>query len=202
MEEEYPDPETVIVPTVQLEGYIKPSVITGTFLGGDIDPINLNAMSGHITIEGLIMFEEGYRHEPYLCSEGYVTIDFGLKLSDTKGLNPKDFVHCMQPKEDAIKDLKARLELAQGQLNLAFGSTYSNLSHGRRLIIQSMAYQLGIDGVRKFKKMWAMIEAENYLGAAHEMLDSKWSKQTPCRADRHEMVMRCNDIDLVYGELV
>ena len=53
-----------------------------------------------------------------------------------------------------------------------------------------MAYQMGMDGLKSFRKMWAAIEAEDYESAANEMLDSKWHEQTPERAETLAFLMR------------
>jgi lysozyme len=45
-----------------------------------------------------------------------------------------------------------------------------------------MAYQMGVVGVLKFKKMLLAIKDKNYALASHEMLDSTWAIQTSNRA--------------------
>ena len=47
-----------------------------------------------------------------------------------------------------------------------------------------MIFQLGETGVSKFKNMWKALEQSHpeYSTAASEMLDSRWAKQTPNRA--------------------
>ena len=45
-----------------------------------------------------------------------------------------------------------------------------------------MVFQLGKTGVSKFKNMWKALSALEYSTAASEMLDSRWAKQTPNRA--------------------
>ena len=45
-----------------------------------------------------------------------------------------------------------------------------------------MIFQLGKTGVSKFKNMWKALSELNYVGASFEMLDSRWAKQTPNRA--------------------
>ena len=50
-------------------------------------------------------------------------------------------------------------------------------------IILEMVFQLGKTGVRKFKKMWSALKNNDYKKASEEMLDSKWAKQTPERAE-------------------
>jgi lysozyme len=48
-----------------------------------------------------------------------------------------------------------------------------------------MVFQLGETGVSKFKNMWKALEQDPpaYSVAASEMLDSRWAKQTPNRAN-------------------
>jgi lysozyme len=47
-----------------------------------------------------------------------------------------------------------------------------------------MIFQLGGNGVSKFRKMWAALQEDppNYFEAHVQMLDSRWAKQTPNRA--------------------
>ena len=49
-------------------------------------------------------------------------------------------------------------------------------------IIIEMVFQLGETGVSKFKNMIKALKIPDYQTAAIEMLDSKWAKQTPERA--------------------
>jgi lysozyme len=49
-------------------------------------------------------------------------------------------------------------------------------------IIIEMIFQLGKTGVSKFRNMWKALSGLDYSTAASEMLDSRWAKQTPNRA--------------------
>ncbi len=49
-------------------------------------------------------------------------------------------------------------------------------------LIIEMIFQLGKTGVSKFRNMWKHLSALEYSSAASEMLDSRWAKQTPNRA--------------------
>ena len=53
-----------------------------------------------------------------------------------------------------------------------------------------MVFQLGMGGVSKFKKMWKALKQNNYQIASEEMLDSRWAKQTPKRAEELSNVMK------------
>ena len=49
-------------------------------------------------------------------------------------------------------------------------------------LIIEMVFQLGKTGVSKFRNMWKALSGLDYSTAASEMLDSRWAKQTPNRA--------------------
>jgi len=57
-------------------------------------------------------------------------------------------------------------------------------------IIIEMIFQLGKTGVSKFRNMWKALSELNYVGASYEMLDSRWAKQTPNRANDMADTMR------------
>jgi lysozyme len=151
-----------------------------------------------VDIAKILRFEEGYRTKPYLCSEGYVTIGYGTKLHKEKGLDPEGF--CIEfngpiAEEFLNKDV-ADLDIALFKSEQ--GGVYDSLEEARVDIIISMAYQMGVGGVMKFKNMWAALAEENYEEAAKQMLDSKWARQTPARANRHAEVMRTGSTEVYY----
>ena len=53
-----------------------------------------------------------------------------------------------------------------------------------------MVFQLGVGGVGKFKKMWEALRKKDYGEASFQMMDSRWAKQTPNRAESLSKVMR------------
>tara|TARA_R110002153_G_C13320024_1_gene497007 strand:- start:3129 stop:3587 length:459 start_codon:yes stop_codon:yes gene_type:complete len=152
-----------------------------------------------MNIYELLRFEEGFRADPYLCSEGYVTVGVGTKLHTDKGLDPNSF--CISVSK-AQADEWVRSKLTTQSFSLSKQPAYAGLSDDRKAIIQSMAYQLGVTGLFNFKKMWAALEDAAYDEAADEMLDSMWAIQTPERADRHAEVMGWGILENVYEGLV
>ena len=46
----------------------------------------------------------------------------------------------------------------------------------------NMAYQMGVPGLLRFKKMLSALEAGDWKTAEKEALDSLWARQTPRRA--------------------
>jgi lysozyme len=65
---------------------------------------------------------------------------------------------------------------------------WGTLDEGRRDVLVEMAFQIGIDGLRKFAKMLAAIASHDFKAAAAAGIDSLWAKQTPARA--HELMHR------------
>lgn len=183
-----PAVEPIAVPTIKPEVVAKSAPLTTW----DIDTMNLIK---------ILAFEEGFRTDPYLCSEGFVTIGLGTKLHKSKGMDPADFPIKVTRRiaeewlhtEVAVKDSKL--------LRSNSGHTYANLSDDQRAIILSMAYQMGVRGVLNFRRMWHALAEGNDDQAALEALDSSWAQQTPERAERHARVLRGESLEEVYGEI-
>ena len=51
-------------------------------------------------------------------------------------------------------------------------------------ILCEMIYQMGFAGVSKFKMMITALKEKDFKEAAKQMLDSRWAKQTPSRANQ------------------
>ena len=123
----------------------------------------------------MIKKHEGFRGMPYNDSLGFLTIGYGTKLPLTE--------------EEAELLLKHRLDEKVIELSEK-EPFYLELPETAQKVIANMAYQMGVGGVLKFKKMWAALKNRNYKKAADEMLDSKWAKQTPNRAKELAEIMR------------
>lgn len=117
---------------------------------------------------------EGYRLDPYFCTEGHLTGGYGHKILEgevvptTKEgwdlLFEKDFNKAW----DSMIDLCSTHEL--------------NIHIKAQGILCEMIFQMGASGVSKFKNMILALKSKSYSVAASEMLDSRWAKQTPNRA--------------------
>ena len=140
-------------------------------------------------IRKIIKTEEGFRTHPYLCSEGYVTIGYGTKLHNKKGMDPKDFSLVVN-EESAMALLTVEVNHIVNRLVAGpYSATFRDIDKVRKDILISMAYQMGTNGLYGFKRMWVALANKDYLTAAEEMLDSAWAKQTPERAHRHTLAM-------------
>ncbi|WP_199707265.1 glycoside hydrolase family protein [Teichococcus wenyumeiae] len=66
----------------------------------------------------------------------------------------------------------------------------TRLTPVRRMVLEAMAFQMGLAGLLGFKNTLAMVERGDYAGAAAGMLNSQWARQTPARAKRMADLMR------------
>jgi len=117
-----------------------------------------------------IKYHEGLRLKPYKCTAGKLTIGYGRNLED-RGIT----------KYEAELLLAHDLGEIESQLNdkLEF---WNALDHVRQAVLINMAFNIGINGLMKFKKTLAAIGNGEYSYAAIEMMDSRWAKQVPNRA--------------------
>lgn len=126
-------------------------------------------------------FEEGQvkkngLHVAYQDHLGFWTLGIGRLIDERKGggLTDEEVNYLLQ--NDIARchaDLTRRMP------------GYIKLSPVRQRAILNMAFQLGVDGVLKFKKMIAALGRGDYATAEAEALDSKWAKaDTPQRARR------------------
>lgn len=148
-----------------------------------------------MTIFDLLEYEEGFSSTPYICTEGYVTIGYGSKLS-VKGA-PLELFTLTVSKKTAQCMLEEHLKEVDKYLST---KPLSYANKDRYTILQSMCYQLGSSGLNGFKNMWKAIESGDWEEAAKQALDSKWARQTPERANRHAEVLRTGSLDKVYNK--
>jgi lysozyme len=145
-------------------------------------------------IEKVLEFEEGYKADPYYCSERYPTIGIGKKIGPKNASLSMYKFTCSR--EVAYVWLSEELKYIRN--SLIKHAWYVNLNSDRQDIIKSMAYQLGMSGLLKFKNMIAALEDKDYEKAAEEALSSKWARQTPERAKRHAEVLRTGKLSSSY----
>jgi lysozyme len=130
----------------------------------------------------IIAVEEGWRGRPYYCSENFPTVGFGFRIGD-KGAPLPNFRLPLAAGEVWLDELIKELLHNAGHLT-------AGLNPVREAVMLSMAYQMGVTGLLGFKNMQSAIDRRAYWEAADHMLDSRWAKQTPARAERHAEMMR------------
>ena len=143
-------------------------------------------------IKTRIKREEGYKLLPYtleyetdrgkVVKENFQTGGYGHQIK--KGETHAHFTYTRDYWERVFeKDFE---KAHNGALKL-LGDNINPVAVG---IVTEMVYQMGYEGVSKFKETLRLINNENYYAASDEMLDSNWAHQTPERALRLSKIMR------------
>ena len=121
---------------------------------------------------------EGYRNKVYLDTLGKRTVGGGHLCVEDFWEDDKEYEESFLM-EILQKDLQ---EAIRGAKELMEEHGCADIDEIAQEIIIEMVFQLGKNGVSKFRNMWKALSEKNYIGASYEMLDSKWAKQTPNRA--------------------
>jgi len=121
--------------------------------------------------------DEGLKLKPYRCTAGKLTIGVGRNLDDV-GISAGE----------AMALLDHDIERVIIQLNYHF-PWWSELSDARQRVLLNMAFNLGIEGLIKFRNTLALIQDGKYRDAAKAMLDSRWATQVGNRARRLAKMM-------------
>ena len=115
------------------------------------------------------------RHVVYDDHLGFATIGYGRLVDRRRG--------------GGLTDAEAEFLLSNdiGRLtwDLSFRLPwFSDLDEPRQGALINMAFQLGVNGLLRFKRTLAHCEAGDWAKAEREALNSNWAKQTPNRARR------------------
>ena len=137
-------------------------------------------------IQRLVM-HEGCRLQPYYCTRGKQTIGVGRNLDDNPLTEEEirvcgDWEHGIT-KQSAFYLLRNDIKRCEKECRkeIAF---YELLDGERQYALLDMVFQLGIGGVKKFKKMLMAMACGYWEDASKECLNSKYAQQTPKRAKR------------------
>jgi lysozyme len=144
-------------------------------------------------IIAMLEVHEGLRLKTYSCTAGYNTIGIGRNL-DTNPLSKKERadleargVDCSDPanmilstKGDAYYLLLNDLQSVYTKLRAQI-PRFAELSQVRQDVLADMAYNMGVAGLMRFKKMFEALETALQTGdhrpVVAQMLNSKWARQ-------------------------
>ena len=125
-----------------------------------------------------LKIHEGYKPTVYKCTAGVDTIGVGFAIKD---------LELSEEVCDLI--LTEKLEVLEERFEKKFDWFKTSPVEVRNVML-NMAYQLGFAGFCKFKKTIALLEEKDWEKASKEMLDSKWAKQTPNRANELSEIIK------------
>ena len=121
---------------------------------------------------------EGFRDKVYKCTEGFDTIGYGFAVKDL--VLDKDIAE-----EILLRKVESLISRVRKKFNWL--DTVPQAVQG---VLVEMSYQMGLSGVSKFKKALHAMQMLQWNVAADELLDSRWAKQTPNRAQELSDIIR------------
>lgn len=71
---------------------------------------------------------------------------------------------------------------------------FGDLNGPRKIVIMSMVFNIGINGLKEFKNMVNAMTKKNYEKAANEMLNSLWASQVKKRAVALSEIMKTGEL--------
>jgi lysozyme len=163
-----------------------------------------------ITTKKVIEAEEGVRLKSYKDKLGFKTIGTGFNMDQTgakklwkeAGVSVSfDDAYNGTPisEEDSAKLFELTYNKVREQANDVV-SNYTDLSPNRQAVIDSLIFQMGVTGAKKFKKFREAVERGDWERAAEELLDSKFARtDAPNRARRAAEMIR-GDLSLEEAE--
>lgn len=137
-----------------------------------------------MNLKELLIKHEGMKLDLYQCPAGFWTIGVGRNL-EANGISVDEALLLLQ------NDIN-RCEASITGLD-SFSGFWPALTEARQAVLISMAFNLGMGGLLRFKKMIAALQALDFQQAAEEMLDSQWATQVGQRAVELSSMMETGD---------
>ena len=129
-------------------------------------------------LEALLRLHEGERLKPYTDTTGHLTIGVGRHLTDM-GITA------------AESEMLLRTDVARTREAVCRAWPWvEQLDPVRQAVVLDMAFNLGVKGLKQFKRTLALLQKGRWEAAADAMLDSLWAKQVGQRAVRLAQMVR------------
>ena len=151
------------------------------------------------TISQRLILHEGIRLKPYYCSRGKQTIGVG-RCIDTNPLTKEeekvvgDWHHGIT-KGAAIYLLHNDIKRIYKELKKKI-DFFTDLDNERQYALIDMAFNLGVKGLLKFKRMLRALSHGNYEVAAQECMDSVYAQTVGIRAWRIAIIFKTGEFKL------
>ena len=132
--------------------------------------------------------DEGCKYEIYKDHLGYLTFGIGHLVKESDPEHGQEEGTAVS-EERVAKAFQEDIDQVLADCDKLYGD-YEELPEEVRLIIANMMFNLGYPRLSAFKGMKAGVDARDWNKAADEMVDSRWYKQVPNRAERLVQRMR------------
>lgn len=144
------------------------------------------------TIIKRLEFHESCVLKPYLCPSNKKTIGIGHNI-EAREFTPEEKKAIGHWQKGITHN--AALMILRNDINICLKDLqklgfWYYLDQERQYALLDMCFQLGYQGLSKFRKMLEAIRIKNYSEAARQCLDSQYAKQTPIRAKRIAVLLK------------
>ena len=126
--------------------------------------------------------DEGVVHEIYLDHLGYPTFGIGHLVRETDPEAGWDVGTAIDATR-CIKAFESDIESVLSDCDKLY-ENFDDLPEEAQQIIANMMFNLGYPRLSKCKGMKAVVDSEDWIRAADEMVDSRWYRQVCARAQR------------------
>ena len=126
--------------------------------------------------------DEGCKYEIYLDHIGYKTFGIGHLCKATDPENDMD-VGTEVSKERVDECFEADIAMTIEDCNILY-SNFKDIPEEAQLVLANMMFNLGRPRLSRFLNLKAAVDTEDWMEASAQMMDSKWAKQVPNRAER------------------
>lgn len=135
-------------------------------------------------LRDLLLRDEGFRASAYTDSLGYWTIGIGRCIDARKGggITPEEASYLLS------NDIRAREAALDAEI-----PWWKGLDRVRRVVLLSMAFQMGLGGLFSFRKTLFAVREGRFSDASEAMLASRWASQAPGRVTRLAEAMRTGE---------
>ncbi|QPB12443.1 baseplate hub structural protein / lysozyme R [Providencia phage PSTCR6] len=166
------------------------------------------------TIEQMLRADEGVRTGWYRDSLGYPTIGIGHLIKQVtsftndqvnswlSSLVGRKVVNGKITMDEVSKIFQDDLKKMQEGIkkNPTIAPVYNKVNRSRQMALENMAFQMGVGGLAKFKKVLGYMLEEEWEKAYLQAKQSLWYRQTKGRAARVSLIIRNGNLES-YGEI-
>ena len=138
-------------------------------------------------MEQRFIFHEGLRLQPYYCSRKKLTIGIG-RCVETNPFTPEELKVVGDWKHGITRG--AAVYLLYNDIKRIYFDLkkkidfFSSLDDERQYALIDMAFNIGVDGLLRFRRMLKYMKSQQFNQAADECLNSKYATQVGKRALR------------------
>lgn len=133
-------------------------------------------------LRSLLVQNESYRQFPYTDTTGHLTVGIGRNLSN-RGISQNEAFTLL---DDDILYFISKLD--------SLFSFYSSIDDIRQIVLVDICFNVGINGLLKFKNMLGFLEKKDWENAANEILNSNAAKENVNRYKQLASIMLTGEI--------